>query len=111
MALQELLLDGRITPGESPETANSYTIKELSDHYMEAHPDIAGKMSPFDKIQEKYSSQERGYIKRAVIIATIAHQYNWNVEKRQRKKVDPQTGKPIPYIYHSLEMAERLVDD
>lgn len=73
-----------------------------------------------------YSSVERDMIGRAVIMATVCHQFNHDIEARHRRERFPTESQQIypkppvhqrpdghekPYIFHPLEIARRLVID
>lgn len=58
-----------------------------------------------------YNSCERDMIGRALMMATVAHQYNNDRDSRYRKETFPNTSEHIPYIFHPIEIAERLITD
>lgn len=61
------------------------------------------------RVKEIYKGNGQSkYIERAMILTTVAHQLNENTEKRHRKEKDTENN-PIPYYFHPLEMAERIV--
>lgn len=77
-------------------------------YYKNSLPVVRRKIDNFIHQVEysgHYDSFERDLILRANILATVAHQFNRKEEKRIRK------SDGSPYIFHSLEMAERLVKD
>lgn len=87
-------------------------MNELYDLYLTFNPDVAEKVSNFlIKVEQKYTLPDRLYIEKALKFATVCYQFNHHAEKRFRKERDPKTNKPIPTLFHSLEMAERLVDE
>lgn len=101
-------------PGTFPEgvVQNQYTFSELYQQFLNENLPAQEKITKFQKkVTNKYSPSQAEYISRALIIATAAHQFNWNTEDRFRKEREPVTDFPIPYIYHPLEMADRLVDE
>jgi len=90
----------------------TYNLLELHYNFFSTHPEVREKYRDFTKkVIANYPKEESLYILRGLMLATVAHQYNLTTDKRYRKEKDPRTKKPIPYIYHSMEMAERLIDE
>lgn len=80
----------------------------------EWNPIIKKKITEFmERVEHTgiYTSGERDLIGRALIMATVAHQYNYDTESRYRKKTFPDTDEAVPYIFHPIEIAKRLVMD
>lgn len=101
----ELVFDSTKPQGE-------FKFEEAFNSFLDGHPKAKEKIFNFmTKVWGNYEFLERNQIDKALQIATVAHQYNWKEGKRFRKKIDPETGERIPYIFHSLEVAEKLVDE
>src|SRR3989338_2790158 len=86
--------------GDSPDVVGLFL-----NYYRNS--DIATKIR-LDKTMEKmeiFEGRERGIVFLALCLATVGHQYNLNEAKRYRK------ADSSPYIYHSLEMAEKPLDE
>lgn len=74
--------------------------------FLNEQPENLTRISQFmKKVDENYQQDERVFIKKALALATVAHQYNYDFNKRTRK------ADRSPYILHPLSMAERLLQE
>lgn len=88
-----------------------YSISQLYDYYRDENEIFAEREAKFSQKIAEFSFPEQEFIKRALKIATVAHQFNYSLKDRYRKEKIAETGEMIPYILHPLEIAEKLVDD
>lgn len=60
------------------------------------------------RVRATYDPMQADYVRRALVLGIAGHQGNENEAKRFRKQVD-SAGQRAPYIYHPMEMAERMI--
>lgn len=95
--------------GEGPIPIDLYNLplKNIPDlfngFYTHSDYKTQRKFDHFWESCDVYDANEKEYILRALMIATVGHQYNL-VEKKRLRKADYS-----PYIFHPLEIAERFV--
>lgn len=79
-------------------------IPELfTSFYTHSDYETQRKFDHFWESCDVYDEKDKEYILRALMIATVGHQYNLDSKNRLRKADNS------PYIFHPLEIAERFV--
>ncbi|KKS97592.1 MAG: hypothetical protein UV73_C0007G0035 [Candidatus Gottesmanbacteria bacterium GW2011_GWA2_43_14] len=86
------------------------SLDQFYTDFLENNLEIKDKVDTFAKrVNALYGGQEASYIEHALKLAVISYQYNWDSLKHYRKSPTPE-GKKVPTLFHSLEMADKLLD-